>query len=237
MMYYNSYTQDEKAYRNVVRRIWTEILEWGKENMRDYPWRNTRDAYRIMIAEIMLHRTKADLVKELYEAFIEKYPDFRSIVKAGPENIKSELYSLGLTWRSDLLYRMAEEVVKKYDGVLPLNRMKLMELPGVGHYIASAVLCFGYNLPEPILDTNTVRVIGRVFGIKITDSSRRSKKFEKIVHDLVACGEPRSFSLSLIDFAAIICTSRNYPRCDICSLKDICCFYEKRGDLNERKIN
>ena len=236
-MYYNSYIQDEMAYRNVVRRIWTEILEWGKDNMRNYPWRNTRDAYRIMIAEIMLHRTKADQVKEVYEAFIEKFPDFISIVKTGPENIKSELHSLGLPWRSDLLHRMAEEVVKKYDGVLPQNRMKLMELPGVGHYIASAVLCFGYNLPEPMLDTNTVRVIGRVFGIKITDSSRRSKKFEKIVHDLVACGEPRRFSLSLIDFAAIICTSGNNPRCDICSLKGICCLYRKRGDMNERKIN
>ena len=236
-MYYNSYIQDEKAYRNVVRRIWTEILEWGKDNMRNYPWRNTRDAYRIMVAEIMLHRTKADQVKEVYEAFIEKFPDFISIVKTGPENIKSELHSLGLPWRSDLLHRMAEEVVKKYDGVLPLDRMKLMELPGVGHYIASAVLCFGYNLPEPVLDTNTVRVIGRVFGIKITDSSRRSKKFEKITRDLIAYGEPRSFFLSLIDFAAMICTSGNNPRCDICSLKDVCCFYRKRGDMNARKVN
>jgi len=226
-MYYNSYIQDEKAYRNVVRRIWTEILEWGKDNMRNYPWRNTRDAYRIMVAEIMLHRTKADQVKEVYEAFIEKFPDFISIVKTGPENIKSELYSLGLPWRSDLLHRMAEEVVKKYDGVLPLDRMKLMELPGVGHYIASAVLCFGYNLPEPVLDTNTVRVIGRIFGIKITDSSRRSKKFEKIMYNLVACGEPRKFSFALIDFAAMVCSSGNNPRCDICPLKGICCFYGK----------
>jgi len=128
---------------------------------------------------------------------------------------------------------MAEEVVKKYDGTLPLNRMKLMELPGVGHYIASAVLCFGYNLPEPVLDTNTVRVIGRVFGIKITDSSRRSKKFEKIVSDLVTCGEPRSFSLSLIDFAAMICIPGNNPECEICPLRGICCFYGKRGDMNE----
>jgi len=233
----NLYIHDEETYKDTVRRIWLDILEWGKKNMRNYPWRDTRDTYKIMIAEIMLHRTKADQVEELYEAFIEKFPNFRSIVRAGPENIKSELHSLGLSWRSDLLHRMAEEVVKKYDGVLPHNKIKLMELPGVGHYIASAILCFGYDLPEPVLDTNTVRVIGRVFGIKITDSSRRSKKFEKIMYDLIACGEPRRFSLSLIDFAAVICTSGNDPRCNICSLKGICCLYRKRGDLNERKVN
>jgi len=219
--------EDENTYRNVVMRIWTEILEWGKENMRNYPWRNTHDGYRILIAEIMLHRTKADQVKNIYEVFIEKFPDLMSIVDAGSERIKSDLYSLGLSWRANLLYRMAEEVVEKYNGVLPLNRMKLMELPGVGHYTASAILCFGYNLPEPVLDTNTVRVIGRIFGIKITDSSRRSKKFEKIMYDLVACGEPRKFSFALIDFAAMVCSPGNNPRCDICPLKGICCFYGK----------
>ncbi len=233
----NLYIHYDGAYEDTVRRIWSDIQEWGKKNMRNFPWRNTRDTYKIMIAEIMLHRTKADQVKTLYETFIEKFPDFRSIIRAGPENIRSELHSLGLSWRSDLLYRMAEEVVKKYDGVLPQNRIELMELPGVGHYIASAILCFGYDLPEPVLDANTVRVIGRVFGIKITDSSRRSKKFEKIMRDLVACGEPRRFSLSLIDFAAAICTSGNSPGCNMCSLKDIYCLYGKRGDLNERKIN
>lgn len=221
--------EDENIYRNVVRIIWTEILEWGKENMRNYTWRNTQDGYRILIAEIMLHRTKADQVKEIYEVFIEKFPDFVSIVDAGSENIKSELYSLGLSWRANLLYRMAEEVVERYNGALPLNRMKLMKLPGVGHYTASAILCFGYNLPEPVLDTNTVRVIGRIFGIKITDSSRRSKKFEKIMHNLIACGEPRKFSLSLIDFAAMVCISGENPRCAVCPLTDICCFYGKEA--------
>lgn len=236
-MCYELHPQYEQTYKTVAMRVWTEILKWGRKNMREYPWRNTRDAYKIIIAEVMLHRTQADQVKDIYEAFIEKYPDFISIVKAGPENIKSELYSLGLQWRSDLIYRMAEEVVEKYGGFLPLNRMKLMELPGVGHYIASAVLCFGYNLPEPVLDTNTVRVIGRIFGIKTTDSSRRSKKFEKIMRDLVSCGESRRFSLSLIDFAARICISGNDPICDICSMNNICCFYGKRDGMNERKIS
>ena len=224
---YIPWIQDEGTYKNIIKEIWRKILDWGRKNMRDYPWRNTQNMYRILVAETMLHRTKADQVKDTYEMFIQKFPNFESLVEAGPENIKSELYSLGLQWRSDYLYRMAEEVVEKYDGVLPLTKIELMDLPGVGNYIASAILCFGHNLPEPILDTNTVRVIGRVFGIKITDSSRRSKKFEKIMGDLVSCGEPRKFSLSLIDFAAMICTSKNDPECAICPLWNICRFYKE----------
>jgi len=217
---------DAESYRNIIKKIQRELLRWGEKNVRSYPWRNTRDPYRIIVAEVMLHRTRADQVKKLYDKFIEKFPDFSSIVMAGQDRIESELRSLGLLWRSDLLYRMAREVVEKYGGVLPMNKNELMKLPGVGDYIASAVLCSGYNIPEPVLDTNTVRVIGRIFGIEVTDSSRRSKKFEKIMRDLIDCGEPRKFFLSIIDFAALICSANN-PKCDVCFLTDICCFYRR----------
>jgi A/G-specific adenine glycosylase len=216
---------DENRYRNTVEGIRSGILEWGNKNLRDFPWRNTHDSYKIIIAEIMLHRTNADQVKTVYEKFIENFPDFESIIRAGSENIRTEMQSLGLFWRSDLLYRLAEEVMEKYNGTLPLEKKKLMELPGVGHYIASAILCFGYNRPEPLLDTNTVRVIGRIFGIKITDSSRRSKKFHKIMQDIVFCEEPGRLSLSMIDFAALVCTATN-PKHELCPVNNICCFIE-----------
>lgn len=215
---------DEKSYRNIVEEIRSRILEWGGKNLRDFPWRNTHDTYKIIIAEIMLHRTNADQVKPVYEKFIEDFPDFSSIVRAGSENIRTEIKSLGLFWRSDLLYRLAEEVEEKYNGTLPLEKNKLMELPGIGQYIASAILCFGNNRPEPLLDTNTVRVIGRIFGIKITDSSRRSKKFFKIMQDIVLCEKPKKLSLSMIDFAALVCTAK-YPKHDLCSINNICFFY------------
>lgn len=217
---------DESIYRNTVEKIQSGMLEWGIKNLRDFPWRNTRDPYKILIAEIMLHRTNADQVKTVYEKFIENFPDFESIVRAGSENIRTEMQSLGLFWRSDLLYRLAEDVVEIYNGTLPLEKKKLMKLPGVGHYIASAILCFRYNRSEPLLDTNTVRVIGRIFGIKITDSSRRSKKFYKIMQDIVSCEEPRKLSLSMIDFAALVCTAKN-PKHALCPIRNICCFYKK----------
>lgn len=222
---------DEDTYRDTVEGIRNGILEWGNKNLRDFPWRNTHDPYKIIIAEIMLHRTNADQVKTVYEKFLKNFPDFESIVRAGSENIRTEMQSLGLFWRSDLLYRLAEDVMEKYDGTLPLEKKKLMELPGVGHYIASAILCFGYDRPEPLLDTNTVRVIGRIFGIKITDSSRRSKKFYKIMQDIVLCEEPRRLSLSMIDFAALVCTYKD-PEHDICPVGNFCCFYKNEALIN-----
>lgn len=220
---------EDKDYFKKIKVIRAELLIWGEKNLRKFPWRETSDPYKIIVAEVMLHRTKADQVKDVYEEFIMKYPDFESIVKADRETIKSDLKSLGLFWRADLLYDMAVEIVEKYDGELPLDRKKLMAMPGVGNYISAAILCFGYNLPEPVLDTNTVRVLGRIFGLKITDSSRRSKLFYDVMHDLVNFWGPRIVSLALIDFANAVCVPGEKPQCEICNLKDICIYYENIG--------
>ena len=216
---------DENTYRTIIQNLRNELFNWSINNFRDFPWRKTQDPYKIIIAEIMLHRTKADQVKRVYEEFVGKYPDFNSIIRKNTGEIQTELHSLGLFWRSDLLYRLAKEVVEKYNGILPLEKNKLLGLSGVGNYIASAVLCLGNNIPEPLLDTNTVRVIGRIFGINITDSSRRSKKFYNIMNDLVTCDDPKRISLSLIDFASAVCTAKN-PRHDICPVNSICSLYK-----------
>jgi len=226
--------RDEEHYRETTKCVWKAILEWGKKNLRDYPWRNDTNSYNILIAEVMLHRTRADQVKPIYESFIKNYPDFKSIINAGLENIRQELYPLGLTWRSDLLYIMAKDIIERYNGVVPQDKNMLIKLPGVGQYISSAILCFGYNKKEPVLDTNVVRVISRLFGKEAKDSSRKNKEFKSIMMDLISYGEPRTFTLSLIDFAALICRSIK-PKCDLCSLKEICVYMKIRQNIASAK--
>jgi len=210
-----------------IETIRNNLLGWGKTNLRIFPWRNTNDPYKILIAEVMLHRTKAAQVEEIYESFILKYPDFESIAKAGPEIIKSELHPLGLFWRADMLYELAKIIVNSDSGQIPTNKKELMKLPGVGDYIASAVLCFSYEKPEPILDTNTVRVIGRVFGIEINDSSRRNKKFQQIMFDIINCRKSKKISLLMIDLASLICIAGHNQNHSQCPLNNVCNYYEK----------
>ncbi len=223
-MQYELYRQRRESYRNTINEIQRKLMKWGEKNIRDYPWRFTDDIYKIIVAEVMLQRTRADQVKDIYIEFIKNFPDFKSIVSAGKENIEFEIRQLGLFWRADLLYRMALESVEKYGGKLPSNKNELLKLPGVGQYIVSAVLCSGYNIPEPVLDTNTVRVIGRIFMLNVTESSRRNKKFKKIMKYLIDCDDPRKFFYSIIDFAALICKANN-PECKVCPLNNLCGFY------------
>lgn len=192
--------------------------------MRPFPWRVTCSPYKILIAEIMLHRTRAQQAEKVYKSFIKKYSDFNSICNSDKEVILNEIAPLGLLWRAELLYDLSCLIVKKYNGKIPKGKEQLLNLPGIGPYISSAFLCFTYGIAEPLLDTNTVRVIGRLFGIQITDSSRRKKNFREIMQRMVNYGECKMFSLSLIDFADAICKPKD-PICEKCLLNDICCFY------------
>ena len=48
----------------------------------DFPWRHKISPYRIMIAEFMLQRTRAEQVEPVYKQFIKRYPSVILLSKA-----------------------------------------------------------------------------------------------------------------------------------------------------------
>jgi A/G-specific adenine glycosylase len=199
------------------------LLRWWKENGRSFPWRNTRNSYHILVSEILLHRTKADQVVPVYNRFIEAFPTVRDLASAKSEDVKRLLRPLGLFWRNELISRMAQEIVTRFHGEIPSAKQDLESLPGVSHYIAAAIRCFGRGDAEPLLDTNTVRIIGRVFGVRVTDASRRNNRFRQLYRALIDSVYPREFNYAMIDLGALICTPKN-PKCTVCPVNRHCTF-------------
>lgn len=206
---------------NDLRR---ELLRWWGKGKRYFPWRETRDPYCILVAEILLHRTRADQVVSLYNRFLGLFPDVETLAHSTPEELVELFYSGGLRWRWKLLHSMAVTLEERFKGKIPEDYSTLISLPGVSHYIASAVRCFAFGHPDVILDTNTVRVVGRLFGLPVTDSSRRSRLFRAVLEELIDVEQPREFNFALIDFAALICKSKT-PLHEQCHLNQYCCFY------------
>lgn len=201
-----------------------DLILWGRANFRVYPWRLTNDPYQIMVAELMLHRTQAKQVVEVYQRFVARYPDTQVLAQASEEEVESSLYSLGLRWRIRLVRKLAEDLVTRYEGKVPMEKDQLVSLPGVSEYIASSVRCFAWNLPEAIVDTNTVRVVGRLFGREIKESSRRNPGFRKLIRELVDTAAPRDYNFALLDLADKICTKRRPPLHGSCPVLCYCRF-------------
>lgn len=199
-----------------------KLLKWYSENGRDLPWRQTRDPYRILVSEIMLHQTQVCRVIPKYHEFLAKYPTFKALAAAPPQEVKQLWFPLGYNFRPKRLQEIARLVVTKYDGVLPDSLDKLIKLRGVGRYTAGAILSFAYHKDAPIVDTNVRRVLQRVFGLDGNPMREPVKsQIWAIAESVIPSGKAHLFNQALLDFGALICTARN-PSCLTCIIYDIC---------------
>jgi A/G-specific adenine glycosylase len=205
----------------------SRLMLWWQGARRGFPWRERRDPYSVLIAEVLLHRTRAEQVVPVYTEFLRRYPDIPALAAALPGEVVEILRPLGLRWRALLLHRMAQAIAERTGGEILPDRDWLTSLPGVGDYIASAVRCFAFNLPEPVLDTNTVRITGRFFGVRITDASRRSRRFRELFLLLMNGSNPREFNLAMIDLGALVCRPVS-PVCGQCPLAEECFWHRER---------
>ncbi len=203
-----------------------ELLKWYDAEARIFPWRDRSDPYRVLIAEMMLRRTQAKQVIPVYLQFINRYPDVVSLNDAPVDEVLAMLRPLGLGWRADNFMVLAREIVARHQGRVPCNREELLALTGIGPYIADAIRSFAFGEPSVIVDTNTVRVAARYFGFDYNPESRRRKDVILAVSHLVTPQEPARSGYALLDFAALVCRTRD-PLHDSCPLATHCAYYKK----------
>lgn len=197
------------------------LHSWWRKHQRSYPWRETDNPFHLLMSELMLRRTRADQVVDVYLNFIAEYPDPNSLATADANEVTSSLYSLGLAWRVPAFQEIAELLENHYDGAVPTDYATLVTLPGVGDYVASAVCSFAFHQPVAIIDTNTVRVAGRLFSIPTHAESRRRKPIRNLIESLLDRERPREYNYALLDLAALICRPSD-PACNQCPLLKFC---------------
>lgn len=201
------------------------LLEWYRSGRRRFSWRNgRRTAYQTLIAEMMLRKTDSAKVERLYDAFIARYPSPEVLAAADEAALRDEIRLLGIADRARLLRLTAQQLIEQHGGRVPANRAALMRLPGVGRYIANAVLCFAYRRDAALLDTNIIRVVERVFSVRSgKPRPRDDPKLWEFAASLVPEGRAVSYNRALLDLAATICTASK-PQCERCPLNQICDF-------------
>jgi len=201
--------------------IYKQLIEWWQSNGRDYPWRHSRNPYEVLVAELLLHRTRADTVAMYYGRFLDMYPDPESLSRADSGLIEMVFGSLGLTWRLGYMIGMARKIMLSYGGSVPSEKETLESLPGIGDYISSAVMVFAHGRKMALIDTNTVRVISRLTGHRIKESTRRSEWIRDTYLKMLGNGDPQSFGYAMIDLASLVCLPRA-PLCERCPVVKYC---------------
>ncbi len=205
------------------RRFQQRLLKWYREYGRDLPWRRTSDPYHILVSEVMLQQTQVDRVIPKYHEFLQRYPSFEDLAEAPVADVKKTWYPLGYNIRPERLHHIACETMERYGGKLPNEAEELLSFKGIGRYTVGAIRTFAFNEDAPILDTNVIRVLHRVFIAKGDPKAGKAMLWE-LSEALIPRGKGYDFNQAIMDFGAMVCTARN-PSCLLCPMKSFCKTY------------
>ncbi len=208
------------------------LIEWYHVNKRNLPWRNTEDPYRIWVSEVMLQQTQVATVVPYYHRFLQRFEDLERLARANSQAVLKAWEGLGYYARARNLHRAASIVLKEHRGVIPNRWAEFRRLPGVGDYIAAAVMSLAFEKPYPVVDGNVKRVLARLLVIKDPVNKASSvNHFKEVAGTLLDQKRPGTFNQAMMELGAVVCRPQQ-PLCDICPVPKICRAYQAGKVLN-----
>ena len=201
-----------------------ELLAWLETEGRIFPWRLTRDPWKVYIAEILLQRTRANAVANVYVPFFTRFPGPEAIRRSDPEEIRKIVDPLGFgNQRTRTLADVARILGEDHNDRVPESLEELQRPWRVGAYSARATLLFAFDHPFALVDANIARVTQRVFGYEMPDQPHKSDRLYQFL-DALMPSDPsvcRAVNLAYLDLGDGVCVASS-PKCDLCPLASGC---------------
>lgn len=212
------------------------LMVWYRANGRHaLPWRLTRDAYAVVLSEIMLQQTQVERVLPSYDAWLERWPTFESLAAATLAEVIEQWAGLGYNRRAVSLQRLAQAVVSQHQGRLPRDEAVLRALPGIGPYTASSVRSFAFEERTAVVDTNIGRVLARIFAGTATAGDAGAAQVRRIATDVLPRRSVRDHNLALMDLGAVVCRARS-PECARCPVARSCTWQLEGQPVGARSV-
>ena len=212
-----------------------KLLAWYDENKRDLPWRRSKNPYHIWVSEIMLQQTRVDTVIPYYERFLDWFPTVESLSNAPEERLLKAWEGLGYYSRVRNMQTAARQIMSDFQGEFPSTYEGISSLKGIGPYTAGAISSIAFNLSQPAVDGNVMRVLARLFEVNhdIGNPSNR-KIFQAMMEVLIDPDRPGDFNQALMDLGSDIEAPVN-PRPEESPVKDFSAAYQ-HGTMNRYPI-
>ena len=226
-----------KVHERTRIEIQQNLMTWYQDNQRRLPWRKTNDPYAIWVSEVMLQQTQVTTVIPYYHRFMTRFPTLASLAGSEQEQVLKLWEGLGYYARARNLHKAAGVVVDQFDGKIPGDKKNFKSLPGVGDYIAAAVLSIAFGVPLAVVDGNVKRVLSRLYTLKTPVNHGPSHKaFQAVADRLLEQTQPAMFNQAMMELGALVCTPGT-PGCLACPLNPYCLALKKDAVVNYPRRN
>ena len=179
---------------------------------------NHVDVFQLIIAVALSAQTTDKSVNLITPALFEAYPDAFSLAEADVSDIEEKIRRIGMyRTKAKNISSLAKQLVEIYDGNVPDDYDKLVQLPGVGRKTANVVLSVGFGHQRIAVDTHVFRVSNRIGIVKEKDVLKTELSLMKKIPE----ERWSKTHHSLIFHGRNCCTARK-PDCDNCPINMIC---------------
>lgn len=204
-----------------VGAIRRQLLRWYDAHQQPFPWRTSHNPWAALVAAVCAQQTQMPRVLQLWERWMRHFPTLAEAARASEADALRVWGRGGYPKRALYLRRAAIECVDRYDGQIPNSEAELLQLPGVGPFTAAIVLAFGFGIDSAAVDTNVIRLLGRLV-LGDLQPARESSPAEivRIAERLMPRGEALRWNPAVMDFGSAVCAPR--PRCADCPLSRLC---------------
>lgn len=184
--------------------------------------------FQLLVAVILSAQCTDKRVNMTTPALFERYPDAPSLAAAGFDELFPFIRSISYpNNKTRHLIGMANMLLEKFNGEVPMTVNELVQLPGVGRKTANVITSVIDEQPNMAVDTHVFRVSAR---LGLTTNAKTPLAAEKQLVKYF----PKEYVYRahhwLILHGRYICVARN-PKCSECGLRTVCIFFN-----NKRKV-
>lgn len=181
-------------------------------------------AFHLVVRAVLSAQCTDIRVNEVSKVLFAKYPDPSDFLAAGQEALANIIRPCGFyRSKSGYLYEIARMIVEEFDGEVPKTREELMKFPGVGRKVANLIISEIYGVPAIVVDTHCMRVSGRL-GLS---SGKEPAAIEQELMKILPEEDWAAFGHLMVEHGRAVCKAPT-PKCEICTLRDLCEFGKKR---------
>ena len=217
LSYTNAMTKKER-YRFVIEYFTQHAPNAETELLYD-------NAFELLVAVILSAQCTDVRVNLTTPAIFRRYPNPQKLAKASFDDLFPLIKSISYpNNKTKHLIGMANMLLEKFDGNIPMTVDELIQLPGVGRKTANVITSVIDAQPNMAVDTHVFRVSKRIGLVATTANTPYAVEMELIKNIPVALVHKAHHWLIL--HGRYVCIARK-PKCEICGIKEACVFYKK----------
>jgi endonuclease-3 len=181
------------------------------------------DPYELLVAVILSAQCTDKRVNLTTPALFRRFPTVKALSKTNFDELFPYIKSISYpNNKTKHLIGMANMVMEKFNGKIPMTVEELMQLPGVGRKTANVVTSVVEHQPNMPVDTHIFRVSKRI-GLA-PSSAKTPLPVEKELVKNIPQELIHKAHHWLILHGRYICVARN-PKCEQCGIRPACRFY------------